>query len=133
MGMPGGVSINAQALATLAVYGGDKPLCEGPRILPILNIDFGANSIYSLDYSNQMKTGRLSMIQTVYVDNSQNDAAVTVMLTTGQRITAKGRTQGYYSALAQEPFKVSFESDGGGMVSIIFLNFAVQPAQWLCQ
>ena len=133
MGMPGGVSINALSLPTLAVFGGDKPLCEGPRILPILNIDFGANNIYTLDYSNQMKTGRLSMIQTVYIDNSQNDAAVTVTMTTGQRVTAKGRTQGFYSALAQDPFRVTMESDGGAMVSVIFLNFPVQPAQWLCQ
>ena len=126
--MPGGVSINAQGLSTLSVYGGDKPMCEGPRILPILNIDFGLSSVYSLDYSNQMKTGRMSMVQTVFIDNSQNDAPVTVMLTTGQRVTAKGRTQGYYSALAQDPFKASFESDGGAIVSIFFLNFPVQPA-----
>lgn len=131
--MPGGAAINAINLTTFSVYGGDKPLCEGPRILPILNIDFGANSIYSLDYSNQMKVGRMSMIQTCYIDNSQNDASVTIALTTGQRITAKGRTQGFYSALAQEPFKVSFESDGGALVTIIFLNYAVQPAQWLTQ
>lgn len=133
MGMSGGVPINALALATLSVYGGDRPMCEGPRILPILNIDFSLNPIYSLDYSNQMRVGRMSMIQTVYVDNSQNDAQVTVTLTTGQRITAKGRTQGFYSALAQEPFRVAFESDGGALVSFIFMNFPIQPAQWLTQ
>jgi hypothetical protein len=131
MGM--GVAINALQLSTLAVYGGDRPLCEGPRILPVLNVDFGVSNIYSLDYSNQMKTGRLSMIQTLYIDNSQNDAPATVTLTTGQRVTAKGRTQGFYSALAQEPFKVVFESDGGAKASFIFMNFAIQPAQWLTQ
>lgn len=133
MGMAGSIPINATNLSTLAVYGGDKPLCEGPRILPILNIDFGVNPVYSLDYSNQMKVGRMSMVQTVFVDNSQNDAAVNVMLSTGQQIVVKGRTQGYYNCLVQDPFKCSFSSPGGAKVSFIFLNFQIQPAQWLCQ
>jgi hypothetical protein len=133
MGMAGATPINSANLSTLAVYGGDRPLCEGPRILPILNIDFSTVTTYSLDYSNQMKMGRMSMIQTVYIDNSQNDGAATVMLSTGQQITAKGRTQGFYNCLAQEPFKVSFESTGGARVSFIFLNFSIQPAQWATQ
>lgn len=133
MGTAGAIPINATNLSTLAVYGGDKPLCEGPRILPILNLDFGQSDFYSLDYSNQMKQGRMSMVQTVFIDNSQNDAAVTVMMTTGQQIVVKGRTQGYYNCLVQDPFKVSFGSPGGARVSIIFCNFQVQPAQWLTQ
>lgn len=133
MGMPGSVAINALNLSTLAVYGGDKPLCEGPRILPLLNVDFSANPSYSLDYSNQMRVGRMSMVQTVYIDASNSDASVTVSISTGQQITAKGRTQGFYSCLAQEPFKASFQSDGGARVSFIFLNFQLQPAQWATQ
>lgn len=133
MGTAGAIPINASNLSTLAVYGSDRPLCEGPRILPILNIDFGTNPVYSLDYSNQMKQGRMSMVQTVFIDNSQNDAAVTVTMSTGQQIVAKGRTQGYYSCLVQDPFRVAFESPGGAKVSFIFLNFQLQPAQWLTQ
>lgn len=133
MGTAGAIPINATNLSTLAVYGGDKPLCEGPRILPLLNLDFGQSDNYSLDYSNQMKQGRMSMIQTVYIDNSQNDAAATVILTTGQQITAKGRTQGYYNCLVQDPFRATFSSPGGALVSFIFLNFQIQPAQWLTQ
>lgn len=133
MGMAGSTSINALNLSTLAVYGGDRPLCEGPRILPLLNIDFTQAALYSLDYSNQMKTGRMSMVQSVFIDNSQNDASAVVMLSTGQQIIAKGRTQGFYSCLAQEPFKVSFESQGGAKVSFIFCNFSIQPAQWATQ
>ena len=133
MGMAGSTPLNATHLSTLAVYGGDKPICEGPRILPLLNVDFGQTNLYSLDYSNQMKIGRMSMVQTVFVDASQSDSSVMVQLSTGQQIVVKGRTQGFYSCLAQEPFKCNFQSDGGAKVSFIFLNFTVAPAQWATQ
>ena len=133
MGMAGSTPINAVHLSTLAVYGGDKPICEGPRILPLLNIDFSQTNLYSLDYSNQMKVGRMSMVQCVFVDASNSDASVTVQLSTGQQIVVKGRTQGFYSCLAQEPFKCNFMSEGGAKISFIFLNFPVPPAQWATQ
>lgn len=134
MASPTPVAINALNLSTPSVYGGDeRSLCEGPRIVPVLNVDFSVATTYTLDYSNQMKAGRISRIQTVFVDASAITGSVAVVMTTGQQIVVKGGTQGYFYCLAQEPFKVSMTSASTGKASFIFCNFTIEPAQWSSQ
>ena len=130
--IPGSV-IYAQNLSVLAVYGDDRPLCEGHRILPLINLDFSANNLYSLDFSNQMRIGRMSMVQTVFIDTSSlgpGPGPVSVQFTTGQVILANPRTQGFYPVMAQEPFRVVMESMAGGTATIIFANYVIYPTIW---
>ena len=127
--------LNALNLSTLPVYSGtEKPLCEGPRILPVLNLSFATIQRYELDYSNQMKTGRMSLVQSAYIDASNIGGGPGGLLiefpNTGQHIFAHGATQGYYPCLASDPLRVVFECHAGGLATIIFCNFMVPPIVW---
>jgi hypothetical protein len=125
--------IQAQRLSTLAVYGGGKPLCEGPRILPVTSLSFATIQRYELDYSNQMKVGRMSMIQSAYIDASNlgsGPGGLMVEFSTGQYIQASPQTQGFYPVLVQDPFRVVFQCGAGGLATIIFANYMIPPCVW---
>jgi hypothetical protein len=125
--------IVAHNLSTLAVYGGGKPLCEGPRILPVTSLSFETIQRYELDYSNQMKVGRMSMIQSCYIDASNlgsGPGGLMVEFTTGMYIQASPQTQGFYPCLVQDPFRVVIQCGAGGLATIIFANFMIPPCVW---
>jgi hypothetical protein len=127
------VAINAVALSSIGVFGAVVP-GEGPRAVPV-NFNFANAATFTLNYSNQQNLGLISMVQTVFVDNSNSDVAV--LLTFGgvnQTIIAKGRTQGYYAVCASNPFYLSITSPGSNStVTVILLNFPVTSAQWPSQ
>lgn len=134
--IPGAI-IASQNLSTLAVFGGDKPLCEGPRVLPILGISFANIERYELDYTNQMATGRISMVQSVWIDASNlgngPGPIMVLFVGIGQRILANPRTQGFYPVMAAVPFRVVIECHAGGLADIIFANYVIPPAVWASQ
>lgn len=128
-------NLNAQNMSTLPVFAGsEKPLCEGPKILPILNLSFATIERYLLDFSNQMKVGRMSLVQSAFIDASDlgnNPGGLLVEFQgTGQHIFAASQTQGYYPVLASDPLRVVFECHAGGEATIILCNFMMPPCVW---
>jgi hypothetical protein len=99
-----------------------------------MNLSFATIERYELDYSNQMKVGRMSMVQSAFIDASNLGSGPGGLLvefpTTGQHIFAGRETQGYYPCLASDPLKVVFECHAGGLATIIFCNFMVPPVVW---
>lgn len=104
---------------------------DGPKALPV-NLDFSTLPLYTLDYSNAQNLGKFSMLQSLYVDNSDNGSAVeiTVMGGTGQRIIVPGNSQAYLPVLVANPINLQFVSQGNVLVPVFLLNFPVAPAVW---
>lgn len=129
--------IDGASLASISVFGAQVP-SAGPQAVPV-SVDFSLLGQYTLNYSSQINRGRLQLCQTIYIDASGVDNAVSVQFNgTGQTITVPGRTQGYYTVCAPNPLSMIFSCPGlvgGGAAIVTFqlLNFPVANAQWATQ
>jgi hypothetical protein len=106
---------------------------DGPKAIPLL-LDFTASAQYNLDLTNQQQQGKISMIQSIYVDlsgNASNDLTITMPIS-GQVIVAKAGTQGYYSVLCPNPPRLNFAmaTSGGSVVPVFLLNVPVAGVVW---
>jgi hypothetical protein len=100
---------------------------EGPKAIPF-SCDFsGAISSYGLDLTTQFTRGVISNVQTIYFDNSQNNAVVTLQFDQlGQTLRLPPRKQGYVPVLAPQNPKMVFSCTGGtGVFSGQLLNVPV--------
>src|SRR5262245_5505458 len=68
---------------------------EGPAAVPF-NVDFTAQTIYSLDLSTLFDKRFMSAVLTVFVDNSSNSQPLYITIPdTGQRLVWQAQSQGY--------------------------------------
>lgn len=103
---------------------------EGPKVLPY-TCNFGTNSSYVIDLQNAQASGKISLVQTVYIDNSLNAQPVTVTSnTTNQKVTAPPYYQGYFPILSQNPPRFTISSAGTVSVGIMLMNIPVQAQSW---
>jgi len=104
---------------------------EGPKAIPLL-LNFANAAEFTLDLTNIVERAFISMIQTIFVDAS--GATVDTIITmngTNQKIKAKAGTQGYYSVLAPNPPKFTFDnSSGADVVPIFLINAPVPGVVW---
>lgn len=108
---------------------------EGPKAVPV-RLDFsGAIASYSLDGTLLEQLHLLSMIQTIYIDMSNNPNSLTVVVDNGgQVIQAKGNTQGYYPILVPNPMKLIFRSSANTkIVPVFLLNIPIAGVVWPTQ
>lgn len=111
----------------------DLPEKEGPRTIPLI-LDFTANASYIIDISQLEQSGKMSMVQTMYIDLSGTDLALLITVRgTGQQIKAKGRTQGYYALLAPNPTSLTASQPGGVAVPIQLINVPIVGSVWATQ
>lgn len=105
--------------------------CEGPRAIRV-PLDFTQAQAFDVDLSNLQARGFVSMIQSVFIDNSTNASTLTLTINgSGQSITVKANTQTYVQVLCPNPPKFTASSTGNvNSVVIDFLNFPVNFAQW---
>jgi hypothetical protein len=105
----------------------------GPRCIP-LPLDFGAVPQYTLDYTNMQQRGFFSMVQSVYVDNSNSTTILAITVQGSQQILkVPPGAQGYFPLLVPNPIRLQFDSAGGVVVTVILLNFPVAGILWeLC-
>lgn len=105
---------------------------EGPKAIPIL-LDFsGAVTEYDLDMTIPREQNRISMVQTIYIDASLSTNGLTLICEgTNQRITVKGKTQGYYPiAVPNEPKLQFFGTASDAIIPIILFNTPIAGVQW---
>lgn len=130
-------SLDPNTVVVYQDFGAQFPRENARAVALPLNFALTADpaSGFILDYGNKQSVGKISMIQTVYVDTSQTDMSVTITIGASQQlITVKGRTQGYYPVVCPNPFKVQVQSPGSSdLVGIFFLNYPVAPCQWASQ
>lgn len=104
--------------------------CEGPRAASI-TLDFTNTQNIAIDFSQQVALNQISMVQGIYVDNSNNSQALTVLVNgSNQRIVAPGGQQGFFPVLAPNPPKFVFSTSGGVIVNVFLLNYPVSPLAW---
>jgi hypothetical protein len=126
--------VNSLNLAAISVFGAQVP-SAGPQAVPV-SVDVSLQSQYTVDYSNEINSGKLQLCQTVFIDASNVDNAVSVSFNgTGQTIVVPGRTQGYYSVLAPNPLRLTIACPGligpaSALVNVFLINFPVANAQW---
>lgn len=112
-------------------YNFDAP-CEGAKTIPLL-LDFGAFTEYDVDCSQLTQQSQISMIQTIFVDTSNNAAAMVIAVDPNginQVIVANGNTQGYYPILAPNPLLITFSSTSGVVQKVQLINAPIAGSVW---
>lgn len=93
-------------------------------------IEINSSSVL-VDLTMQLAQGKIAGVQTVYVDLINHPGDVSIyMPDTGQRITAKSHTQGYYPVLSTNLMKFEISSTVNGKFPIQFINFPIALGVW---
>lgn len=104
--------------------------CEGPRTFPVI-CNWGVAPSYSLDLQNTEALKRLSMVQSVFIDNSLNDQSVSVLsVITGMTLTIKAGQQGNLNIDVPNPAQFVFSSTGTLKTKFQIQNFPVTNEVW---
>jgi hypothetical protein len=121
-------SVQAQRVA-LNTFNGCAPV-DGPKVIPVVaSLAAGASEI--IDFLGQVTRKEISMVQGVYIDNSQNPGTVTLNCnSTNQTITLQPGTQGYFPILATNPPRFVVSSSDEATIGLQFFNFPISPLQW---
>lgn len=103
--------------------------CEGPRVIPIA-CDFSASQTYDANLTSLVTQGKVSEIQAVFVDNSQNDAELVITVSIQQQvIRIPAYSQGYVMLLASAA-EFTIYSSSILTATVFALNFPVTNAIW---
>ena len=105
---------------------------KGPLALR-LNLDFTIDSEFALDLQNYQSLNRFDLCQAVKIDNELGGTSFTLEVpVSGDRITAKAGTQGFYNIICPNPIKMVFKCAGGGRVTVFLINTAIPGSVWSC-
>ena len=127
--------LNQLNLASIPIYDAQIP-AEGPKAVPI-NLDFTSGTgepSYTLDLNNFQTQGFISMVQTLFIDNSAGTQPIIVTVTAarGQILQAPPGSQGYYPILSPNPAQLQFAcSDTSNKAQVILINVGIAPGVWL--
>lgn len=124
------VSLDQEASSYFAVQGLQVPK-EGPRAIPLL-LNFGLTTQFTLNLQNVISRGFISMVQALWIDNSQNSEQIQINFpNTQQTIRLEAGEQGYVNCLCPNPAQLSFSSiSGDNGIVIHLLNYPVTNAVW---
>lgn len=106
---------------------------EGPGAVYLGPVDLTQNNgVYYADLGELMRRGKISMIQTLFIDCSTSGVPVAVKDTiSGHEIVANPHTQGFYSFLCQNPPKLQINGPGGPTnFVVIACNAPIPTAVW---
>jgi hypothetical protein len=125
------LAIDPQSIAARYTVMGATVPPEGPRAIAI-PLDFTQTQNYTLDLQNIQQRNFFSMIQGLFVDNSQNPSSLTINFpNTGQNLIFEAGQQAYIGTLCQNPAKVQFMSAGDvAGVMVYILNYPVTNDVW---
>jgi len=124
-------NIDQNQLPFYAIKVADIP-AEGPIAIPF-PISFANNSSYSLDISQLVQQGRISLVQCMFVDNSANDTTISIQIGNPQSlqtIVVPSQSQGYFQILSPNPAKFLFTSQTLGSILVVLLNSPVAGVVW---
>lgn len=101
---------------------------EGPRGIP-LQFDFSQDTDFDVNFAEAQAAGRIGQIQSIYIDNTQNAFALTVLVkATGQRIVIPAQTEAVRPILSDVVFQAVFTSTvSAAKVVVVPLNIALAP------
>ena len=131
------VNINAASLSFMAVKVADIPQ-EGPKAIPV-PISFLNSTDFDLDLSQQVNQGRISLIQSMFVDNNANDNVINIGIGQSpssaalQTIVVPSQSQGYFQIFSPNPARFHFNSQTTGSILVILSNSPIASATWLAK
>lgn len=103
---------------------------EGPLVVPNF-VDFTAFTTYQLDLTYQQQGGRISMIQTLYVDNSNATVPLFITVaTSGQTIKIPANSQAYVPLTVTNKLAVSLTSSANLVIPVFVINVAMNATIW---
>lgn len=103
---------------------------EGPRCIPVVLVFDGATA-QTIDFLGQTERLKISMVQGVFVDNSENSGVLTITAnSTRQKIQVQPGCQGYFPILVNNPPRFLLLSSEAATVGLQFFNFPMSPLQW---
>lgn len=104
---------------------------EGPRAVgfQLDFIDFNENLI---DFTYAYEQKQMTVVQSVWIDNSANDTALTLASLNPpfQTIVAPAFSQGSYPVIAAIRPKFAISTNGNCIVPVIFLNVPITSNEW---
>lgn len=104
----------------------------GPRALPI-TLDFTTVTSIALDLLQEIEAGVINIVQSVYVDNSANPNALTLIWDqTNQRVVIPANAGGIWPVITPKdaPRLIASTLATGVIVGIILLNVPMPLTQW---
>lgn len=117
---------------TLNVINHGEPTGNKPQSAKIY-FDADPNQKINFDLSHLSDTQDFKLIQTVFIDNYDNDGDLIIEIPeTMQRIICKKGKQGYFPILAYNRLKLIVHHTGTNKINvpIYFLNFIVSQGSW---
>lgn len=105
---------------------------KGPLVAK-LYLDFTQAQEYDLDMQHAQSVNQFDLCQSIYIDNADGGAAVTVIFDPSGvafRVVAKSGTEGWYNVVCPNPIKARFLCAGGSPVTILMTNVAIPGAIW---
>lgn len=128
------VQIDQKSLAFRAVKVADIPE-EGPIAVPV-PINFATSTDFDLDISQQVNQGRISLVQSMFVDNSANNNPINIGVGQSpssaalQTIVVPSQSQGYFQIFSPNPARFHFNSQATGSILVILSNSPIASATW---
>lgn len=104
----------------------------GPRGLPI-SLDFTGQASYAIDLVQEVEANIINMVQAIYVDNSANANALTIIFDqTNQRIVVPATAQGIWPVITpkEAPRFVASTTQAAVVVNLLLLNVPMPLTQW---
>ena len=107
---------------------------EGPKAIPVL-LDFSANQAYGLNLTQQVLTKKISTIQSIYFDNSQNGGMVEIFFDqNSQQLRLPPYMQGYIPVLVPTSPNITFQClNGTGNFYCALTNVPIDAVIWNSQ
>lgn len=106
---------------------------DGPKSVPV-SCDWTTESEQTLDLGNVQRRGFLSLVQSIFVDNSVGTSAVEIAIdATTQTIKVPAQSQAYLMLLTPNPVRLIFRRTSGTSNEITrfqLMNFPVSNAVW---
>jgi hypothetical protein len=94
--------------------------------------NFTTQASFNTDLTSLAQQGKLTNVQTVYVDNTSNNEPVIVLsIVTNQSISVPAGVQGYYTMLVSSAMQFTVSSTGNGTtVQVQYIDVIIPPSQW---
>lgn len=124
-----GNSINTGLLAAFRVFNGLAPR-TAPRSINVI-IDFSVANPQPIDLVVAQDAERLEWVQTIFIDNSTNSSAMTVLsINANQKIICPPFAQGYFPILVPNDPKFIFSTTGTPQIPVAFLSMCMPCMVW---
>lgn len=116
-------------LSAVPVDTGKEPK-SGSKAIPV-TYDFSQAASFTTDLTAQKLQGKLTIFQSVYIDNSNNNQPITVQMSgLNQKISIPAQYQGIFPVFVSDQPVFFVSSQGSGTALVAFSNAHLPPAVW---